>query len=571
MAAPLRRRRLTGSPHLRRLLAVAAVGGPALAALAGIAWTVASAVAPDAQGVAAHTRLFDAPGLGWSVWLSFWTGPATAAVALAVVALVFAGLGRSGALGRIVALMGPALAVPHAAAGLALAFLVAPSGFLLRLLSPWPSGFDRPPDWLVLNDPAGFSLFAGLVLKEIPFFFLMVVAVLPQTGAVAAQRVAAGLGYPPARAWLTATFPAVYARIRLPVYAVVAFSGSIVDMALILGPGTPPTLSARIVRWLNDPDIGQRAIGAAGALLQLVVTLASLLAWRLGEAAVARLGRAWLARGTRGGDETLLRGVAMVLAVLATGTLLIGMALLGLWSVATAWPFPDALPSGLTGDRWLGEAPRLTRLATDSLVIALASSALSLALAVALLETLRLRRRAPLAGFASLLLLPLLLPQVAFLAGLAVLMLALRLDGTLPAVALVHVIFVLPYLYLSLAGAWMQLDPRYERIAVSLGRPPAAVFWSVRVPLLAGPLAMAFAIGCAVSLGQYLPTLLIGGGRVATLTTEAVALASGGDRRLIGIYALAQTLLPAGVLALALALPRLAGRRRRGLLEGLPA
>ena len=41
------------------------------------------------------------------------------------------------------------------------------------------------------------------------------------------------------------------------------------------------------------------------------------------------------------------------------------------------------------------------------------------------------------------------------------------------------------------------------------------------------------------------PTLLIGGGRVETLTTEAVALSSGGNRRLIGAYAMLQLLLPA--------------------------
>ena len=38
----------------------------------------------------------------------------------------------------------------------------------------------------------------------------------------------------------------------------------------------------------------------------------------------------------------------------------------------------------------------------------------------------------------------------------------------------------------------------------------------------------AAAVGFAVSVGQYLPTLLIGAGRLPTITTEAVALASGG-------------------------------------------
>ena len=70
--------------------------------------------------------------------------------------------------------------------------------------------------------------------------------------------------------------------------------------------------------------------------------------------------------------------------------------------------------------------------------------------------------------------------------------------------------------------------------------------------MLLAPILTAAAVGFAVSVGQYLPTLLIGGGRVETLTTEAVALAAGGDRRLIGVYALMQTLAPFAGFALAL-------------------
>jgi putative thiamine transport system permease protein len=66
-------------------------------------------------------------------------------------------------------------------------------------------------------------------------------------------------------------------------------------------------------------------------------------------------------------------------------------------------------------------------------------------------------------------------------------------------------------------------------------------------------------------VGQYLPTLLIGGGRVTTLTTEAVALASGGDRRVIGIYALAQMALPFIAFSLAISIPAFIYRHRRGM------
>ena len=75
---------------------------------------------------------------------------------------------------------------------------------------------------------------------------------------------------------------------------------------------------------------------------------------------------------------------------------------------------------------------------------------------------------------------------------------------------------------------------------------------------------VALAVGFSVSVAQYLPTLVIGGGRLPTLTTEALGLALGGDRRLAAIAALLLATPPLLALAAALAVrsPRL-GRDER--------
>ena len=73
------------------------------------------------------------------------------------------------------------------------------------------------------------------------------------------------------------------------------------------------------------------------------------------------------------------------------------------------------------------------------------------------------------------------------------------------------------------------------------------------------------AIGFAVSVAQYLPTIFAGGGRFVTLTTEAVSLASGADRRVIGVYAFLQAVLPLAGFAAALAIPAWLYRDRRAL------
>jgi len=126
-------------------------------------------------------------------------------------------------------------------------------------------------------------------------------------------------------------------------------------------------------------------------------------------------------------------------------------------------------------------------------------------------------------------------------------------------------LFVLPYVFLTLADPYRALDERYARAALCLGASPNRVFWRVKLPMLLRPVLFALAVGFAVSVAQYLPTLFAGGGRFATLTTEAVALSGGADRRVMGVYAFLQALLPLVGFTAALALPAWLFRGRRAL------
>ena len=83
--------------------------------------------------------------------------------------------------------------------------------------------------------------------------------------------------------------------------------------------------------------------------------------------------------------------------------------------------------------------------------------------------------------------------------------------------------------------------------------------------MLLKPVLVALAVGFGVSAGQYLPTLFAGAGRIVTLTTEAVTLSSGGDRRIVGLYTLLAAFLPWLFYGAAITLPALLFRRRKGL------
>jgi len=100
---------------------------------------------------------------------------------------------------------------------------------------------------------------------------------------------------------------------------------------------------------------------------------------------------------------------------------------------------------------------------------------------------------------------------------------------------------------------------------MGLGRTRTAALWAVKLPMVLRAILTAAAVGFAVSVGQYLPTVLIGAGRLTTVTTEAVALAAGGNRRLIGVYAFFQMILPLAAFLIATAVPTLLFRNRKAM------
>ena len=546
----------------------------ALPVFAGLLGTLAPAfglmaVFGQAQpGLAIFADLLAWAGFWPALWLSLKVGLVSTALSLLLVVGLVAIWQGSRSFGLFRHALAPLLAVPHAAVAFGLVFLIAPSGWGVRLLSPWATGWQRPPDLLIVQDPGGWALIAGLVVKEVPFLLLMVLAALGQSDASRAMLMARSLGYARPMAWVLAVFPLVYRQIRLPVLVVLAFSMTVVDVALILGPSTPPVLAVQITRWMNDPDLSLRMLGAAGAVVQLVLVGLAIALWLLAERGVARFGRRWAWAGHRRGPGPV--GAALVLggAMAVLGCVVLGLMVLALWSVSGLWSFPNLWPDTMGWGQWQRHVPAAMDSLWRSCAIAVAATVVALVLALAWLEA-EARFAMPMGvGVVWLLYLPLLVPQIAFLPGVQTLMLLAGVQGGVLAVTLAHILFVFPYVFLVLSAPYRAWDARLGTMGRALGASPARVFWRLRLPMLLAPVLAAMAVGMAVSVGQYLPSLMIGGGRVSTLTTEAVALASGGDRRAIGVWALLQTALALAPFAVAVLLPGLWWRNRRGMRQG---
>lgn len=550
---------------LPTILAAGVVALPVLGGLLGTilpAFGILPALGGDHFSFDPWRALFAQPGLGASVWLSVSTGLAATLIALISVALATAAFHTTRAFRFVQAAIAPLLATPHVAIAIGLLAIAAPSGLVARAIAPL-AGWATPPDVATVNDPAGIALIVGLVLKEAPYLLLMTLAALNQIPTVALMAMARSLGQPAPVAFLKIVFPLVYRQIRLPVLAVLAYAMSVVDIAILLGPERRPPLAVLVVRWIFDPDLAKVFPAAAAACLVLICTAAALLLWLAAERAIGPVQRRWAASGRRSGAAAIRLGALALPALLALAGL--SLAAAALWSVAGPWRFPDLLPAQFALSTWVAQRASLAAPFRATLALAVAATSLSLLLSVAALEAVARHGRAARQGLLAFTLLPLLVPQASFLFGAQVVLLSLGLDGGWVALIWAHLVFVLPYVLLSLTVPYATLDPRLAHTAACLGASSFRILMTVKLPILLRPLLSATAVGIAVSAGQYLATLFAGGGRMATLATEAVTLASGGDRRVMGVFAVAQSGLPIVFFAMALLLPRLVWRRRAAL------
>lgn len=514
--------------------------------------------------------LLDSPRLWPALWLSLGSASGSTVLALLLCMLITAGLYPYRRWMQVQQRLPGFLALPHVAFAIGVAFLLAPSGWLARIVAQLFSSISAHLGWTPITFPAellhdryAITLTITLAIKEC-WFLLWAVAALMQRQSIEQQlTLARTLGYPARQIWRLILWPQLLPHLRWPLVAVAAYSLSVVDMALILGPTTPPTLAVLIWQWLSDPDPLQRQMGLAASLLLplllFALGLAATLLWHglkpLWQAPTGQRARTALLPGRinpkcaarythnpkshRQANTNPRRAdpgtwsAYLLFGLLATLSWL-ALALIMLWSVAGRWFYPALWPTALTLQSWqqLDWQPLC-----DTVLLAISSIIVALPLVLIWLEW-GVRR------LQALLYLPLIFPALPLVTIQYHALLLVGADGRISAVMWSHLLWVFPYMLLILSGPYRALDPRLLLTARTLGYRRYQACLRLIWPSLWRPIFLACAVGIAVSVAQYLPTLFAGAGRVATVTTEAVTLSSGGNRRVLAVQALLQCLLP---------------------------
>lgn len=478
-----------------------------------------------------------APALSVTHWLALFADPQFIQALLAtLVSVILAATGALGIALLVILTLWPAagwarlctrlpwlLAIPHVAFATSVLLLFAEGGMLYRALP-----FLSPQ-----ADPYGIGLGITLAVKESAFLLWLLSALLSEKQLSQQVIVLDSLGYSRLQCLNWLVLPSVAPALGKVMLAVVAWSLSVVDVAIVLGPGNPPTLAVLSWQWQSMGDAQQQAKGAlASLLLVLLLALFALigyLLWRGWQRTIPGItGKRLRVPSCKAG-----RSLVQLLPISGVGCALL-LVLTGEYSSLNSEALINSLQMGLISS------------------------------AVALFTLLLWLEWGPQTGHRWVWL-PIILPALPLVTGQYTLALNAKLDGQFLTVVWGHLLWVTPWMLFALKPAWQRIDPRLIVIAQTLGWTQSRIFWRVKCPLLLRPALIAFAIGFSVSIAQYMPTLWLGAGRYPTLTTEAVALSSGGSTAILATQALWQFLLPLFIFALAASFSAWIGRFRQGL------
>ena len=433
--------------------------------------------------------------------------------------------------------LAPLLSLPHLAVALGLVYLFSSGGMVFNAL--WGLFDQAAPDWLGLPRKSLFTMVLAISIKEVPFFLLILSALGRQLAIKDWLLQGKALGYTERASWWLLIFPIMLKQSRLALLAAMAYTLSVLDLSLLIGPNIPQLYAVVLYNWQTGFTTYEQANAFLGNLVLLVMLGLLIFSIYVHEwfavkrlrtnaimanpfkiARISQIFTAWL------GFFSLL-----TVAILAT-FLLWSMGWNSQSTLSTAnWSF------ALWQDEWFF----MQRPLLNSLNIAFFSSILGVAVTLLALE-LQQQTKRKLPDYIWLM--AILLPQLSMVYGWQVAHTGLSGSYSTGWIILSHLPFTFAYSYLVLRGPFQSLNRHYELVAASFGYTYWQRWWRIRFMLLRPALLSALAIAFSVSVAQYIPTLMIGAGRVTTITTEAVAIASGNEQSITAVYIIVQAALP---------------------------
>ena len=232
-----------------------------------------------------------------------------------------------------------------------------------------------------------------------------------------------------------------------------------------------------------------------------------------------------------------VRAAARALVALQALCVLGPVAIIVVWAFTASWPWPSLLPETFSArgiEELFGPAQRAGEVLGASVGIALATAALTTAVATLAGRALSHYRFFGREALRFAVLLPFLIPATVFAMGVQVALIRAGLAGTVAGVVLAHSIVALPYAALIMADAMEAAGSRLEEQARVCGA--GGAWLTVILPMLSPSLLSAASMSYILSFSQYFLTLLVGSGKVKTLALVMFPYLASGDRTIASAY-----------------------------------
>lgn len=211
------------------------------------------------------------------------------------------------------------------------------------------------------------------------------------------------------------------------------------------------------------------------------------------------------------------------------------------WIFSRRWEWPNIFPVAISFDgisAILKGQKNIVKIIYSGIALSSAVGILSTAIAI-----LSARAIAHYDFFGKkfiyiIILAPFVIPSVVFAMGGQVIFIKLKIARTIAGIIIVHLIYSLPYATKLIYDATRSFGKSLEEQARVLGANEWQSFWKVELPILSPFILSALTMSFIVSFSQYFLTLIIGGGKIQTLSIVMVPYLQSGDRSISALYSL---------------------------------
>ena len=215
------------------------------------------------------------------LWLTLWVSFASTFFS-AVLAIFSALLLRQSFVGKRIStfLFQLNLPIPHVVAAIGMLFLLSQSGLLSRAGAQMGI-LERPNEFPVLvRDKQGLGIIIAYVWKELPFFGVIVLAILQSLGADY-EDLARSLGANRWQRFRYVILPLILPGLLSSSVIVFAFTFGSYEVPALLGVRFPEMLPVTAVEFFGNPDLNARAEGTAMSMIiaAIVFVLVAVYMW----------------------------------------------------------------------------------------------------------------------------------------------------------------------------------------------------------------------------------------------------------------------------------------------------